>query len=170
MAWHRASPKVSSLLKSHDPESRLYVSAPRSRLTASYLSHSPPCLPPVAATQQSPARQIQPKNQTTRINPLRVCRMRSAALTPHAAVMVSNCYPSMRNFSLIKTFSTDTDNCLDELARVICAEDNEHIHPKGGDVDSLGSEETCKCDEGRLWEIVLARYPALTRTYSFCSS
>ncbi|KAI0692281.1 E1-E2 ATPase-domain-containing protein [Cytidiella melzeri] len=36
------------------------------------------------------------------------------------------------------------DNCLDELARAICAEDDAHIHSKEG---SVSSEETCKCDE-----------------------
>ncbi|KAI0752253.1 E1-E2 ATPase-domain-containing protein [Irpex lacteus] len=39
------------------------------------------------------------------------------------------------------------DACLNELARVICAEDTEHIHSKDGDAESLASEETCKCDE-----------------------
>lgn len=46
---------------------------------------------------------------------------------------------------------TITDTCLEELARAICAEDNEHIHPdsRGNDTASLASGETCKCDEGQ---------------------
>lgn len=44
------------------------------------------------------------------------------------------------------------DTCLDELARAICADDEDHIHPIGGETRSLASEETCKCDEGRSYQ------------------
>ncbi|GJE93222.1 heavy metal translocating P-type ATPase [Phanerochaete sordida] len=43
------------------------------------------------------------------------------------------------------------DNCIDQLARAICANDDDHLHISDGaqnsDKGSLASEETCKCED-----------------------
>jgi hypothetical protein len=73
---------------------------------------------------------------------------RTAVAQPPSVGAMVRVSASLSLQPLLITLRPSLDKCLDELARVICAEDNEHIHSKENDAESLASEETCKCDEG----------------------
>ena len=45
--------------------------------------------------------------------------------------------------------SMRSDGCLDELARALCADDEDRFHSNNEDNQSLASEDTCKCDDGK---------------------
>lgn len=63
------------------------------------------------------------------------------------AVMVRNTAVP-RSRIMLTCVNVIADGCLDQLARAICAEDNDHIHPEKDDASSLASQDTCQCVEG----------------------